>query len=95
MRKKGDNWFIDILNNSSKNAKVIKSRFIRSHAANYSLKALHLFAENYSANLHNLKIFGVLPSKCLIFPCIDNEVQSSFDYDKNISQVMKKVLHVV
>ena len=75
MRQQGDNSFIDMLNNvrvgeiSSQNEEMIKSRFVGLDHNNYPIAALHLFAENVSVNIHNLKMLNSLSTNLFIIPC--------------------------
>lgn len=77
MRQKGDTFFIDILNNvrvgriTKTDETTIKSRFIDHKSADYPREALHLFAENYSVNIHNLKMLDSLSTHSFVIPCID------------------------
>ena len=64
MRQKGDNAFIDLLNEiivgnlTSENKTVLKSRIIRPEDSNYPWNALRLFAENESVNNSQSKDVG-------------------------------------
>ena len=59
MRQKGDDTFIDLLNNVRKafinyqDEKPLKSRFIQNNDVDYPTDVLHIFAENRPADKHN------------------------------------------
>jgi len=60
MRQKGDNSFIDLLNNirigeiEPEYEQMFKSKIISTSDQNYPWNALHLFAENSAVSRHNL-----------------------------------------
>ena len=59
MRQKGDDTFIDLLNNVrtasiiDQNEKLLKSRFIQNNYVDYPTDVLHIFVENRPADQHN------------------------------------------
>ena len=59
MRQKGDDTFIDLLNNAriatlnDADEKLLKSRFVQKDNVDYPTDVLHIFAENSAADQHN------------------------------------------
>ena len=59
MHQKGDDKFIDLLNNvrtasiSDHDEKILKSRFIQNNGVDYPTDVLHIFAKNRPADQHN------------------------------------------
>ena len=96
MRQKGDTAFIDLLNEirvgelSSENEMVLKSRIIRLEDSNYPWNALHLYAENESVNVHNLKMLERLSSENFVSQSIDVFPKSFSDVEKNKVKNMKQ-----
>ena len=96
MRQKGDNAFIELLNEirvgdlSSEQETVLKSRIIKPENSNYPWNALHLFAENDSVNVHNLKMLERLPSEKFTSTSIDIFPKSFPDAEKNRVKNMKQ-----
>ena len=78
MRQKGDDKFIDLLNDirvgevTSVGEELIKSRFISTDDLNYPWNALHLFAENNAVLKHNLYMLNTLPSENVKIIALDN-----------------------
>ena len=88
MRQKGDSDFIDLLNEirigelSTENESVLKSRIIKPDNPSYPWDSLHLFAENESVNIHNLKMLERLPTQAFVSQCIDVFPKSFSDSEK-------------
>ena len=60
MRQRGDQTFIDVLNNvrigeiTEVDEEILKSRFVQKDDPNYPLNAVHIWAENALVNQHNM-----------------------------------------
>ena len=85
MRQKGDLQFTELLNRfrtgsqTDKYIKCINSRCISPSAENYSLDALHIWAENDPVNRHNNKQLDQLSSPLFVLKATDQ-------YPSNITQ---------
>ena len=77
MRQKGDDIFIDLLNNvraatlNDQDEKLLKSRFVQKNYVDYPTDVLHTFAENSPANEHNYVIFKEISSDLYSIKAID------------------------
>ena len=96
MRQKGDNTFIDLLNEirvgelSAENESILRSRIIKPDDLNYPWNALHLFAENESVNVYNLKMLNRLPCEEFTSQCIDVFPKSFSDVERNKVRNLKQ-----
>ena len=77
MRQKGDLTLINLLNNVregnliEQDVEILKGRFIDKESENYPLEALHIFAENEPARLHNTLMLEKLQHLPVILSAID------------------------
>ena len=77
MRQKGDMTLIDLLNNvregqlSETDIEILKARFISRESENYPMDALHIFAENEPARLHNAFIIEKVNHEIVEIKAID------------------------
>ena len=69
MRQKGDQTFIDVLNNirqgkiTDKDIKLLESRFISENNPDFPFDTIHIWAENAFVNEHNRKMLEQLPGE--------------------------------
>ena len=67
MRQKGDQIFIDLLNNirvgnvTDNDVRILQSRFIEEDNPCYPVNAIHIWAENALVERHNMEILNNLP----------------------------------
>ncbi|XP_057292445.1 uncharacterized protein LOC130621150 [Hydractinia symbiolongicarpus] len=96
MRQRGDTVLIDLLNNvrlgtlSSQDEHLIRSRFIDENSKHYPINALHIYAENEPARVHNARLLNSLNSALITIDAIDQvpkEVPSHvYERIQNLSQ---------
>ena len=86
MRQRGDQTFIDLLNNirvgevSKSDEQILKSRFIKENDPSYPKEAIHIWAENRPASDHNnnmLKNIDTLEHEILSIDKIPENISSS------------------
>ena len=77
MRQKGDDTFIDLLNNvrtatlNDQDEKLLKSRFVQKNNVDYPTNVLHIFAENSPADEHNSVMLNEISSDLYSIKAID------------------------
>ena len=77
MRQRGDTVLIDLLNNirlgilNPQDLDLLRSQFIDADDDEYPINALHIFAENEPARLHNLKMLNIIDSHLTCVEAID------------------------
>jgi len=93
MRQKGDDVFIDLLNNvrtaniTTEDKEMLKSRFISPDSPLYPSDALHLFAENKPCDERNDMKLDTLSTQLYCIPALDilptNVLPSVIDQARN------------
>ncbi|XP_057304469.1 ATP-dependent DNA helicase PIF5-like [Hydractinia symbiolongicarpus] len=77
MRQKGDNVLIDLLNNvrigklDKKDEELLKNRVVSPNDSDYPANALHIFAENAPAKVHNNIMLESVDAFCFTIQSID------------------------
>jgi len=77
MRQRGDIVLIDLLNNirvgtiTNEDENLLKSRFIDKNSTDYPINALHIFAENGPAKMHNMEMLNSVNNQSFIINAID------------------------
>ena len=90
MRQRGDNVFIDLLNNvriggpSDSDLHLLQSRVILTSDDNYPVNALHVFKENEPARQHNSFMLQTIDSNLITIKAIDQIPKGvpNYIYDK-------------
>ena len=91
MGQKGDDTFIDLLNNvrtatlNDQNEKLLKSRFAQNNEVDYPTDVLHIFAENSPADEHNCVMLNEISSDLYSIKA-NNEIPRKVQKDLNINQ---------
>ena len=106
MRQREDSSFIDLLNNvrigelSPNDVDVINSRVIDKTDDNYPVDALHIFAENEPARVHNQTMLETIDQTVLTIEAIDQVPNSVPDHiydiilNMSLSQTKGLIFHL-
>jgi len=103
MRQKEDSTFIELLSNvrigelSASNVEVLSSRVIYKTDDNYPVDALHIFAENEPARVHNQTMLETIDQNVLTIEAIDQVPNSvpNHIYDRILNMSLNQTKSLI